>query len=183
MAEAPARRLPEALATARLRLRPVDPAADAAFVLALLNDPDFHRHIADRGVRSVAEAERWWREGPQAQWAREGFGFYGVHAVDDPALLGICGLVARPGLAQPDIGFAFLPAGRGRGYALEAAVAVRDAAFAHLAPPRLLAIANADNHASHRLLRALGLREDGPLALPGIAAELRLFSLDAPRAS
>jgi RimJ/RimL family protein N-acetyltransferase len=180
VADAPARRLPPALATPRLALRAIDPGADAAFVLALLNDPDFHRHIADRGVRSLADAERWWREGPQAQWARAGFGFYGVHVHGDAALLGICGLVARDGLAHPDIGFAFLPAGRGRGLALEAAEAVRDAAFASLGLPRLLAIANADNHASHRLLRALGMREEGPLALPGIEAPLRLFALDAP---
>jgi len=182
VAEAAPRRLPDALATARLALRPIDPAADAAFVLALLNDPDFHRHIADRGVRSEAEAERWWRDGPQAQWMRAGFGFYGVHARDDAALLGICGLVARPGLDHPDIGFAFLPAGRGRGLALEAAAAVRDAAFAALGLPRLLAIANHDNHASHRLLRALGMHEEAPVVLPGIEVPLRLFALDAPAA-
>ena len=33
-----------------------------------------------------------------------------------------------------------------------------------------------------RLLRALGMREEGPLALPGIEAALRLFALDAPAA-
>jgi len=158
VAEAAPRRLPDALATARLALRPIDPAADAAFVLALLNDPDFHRHIADRGVRSEAEAERWWRDGPQAQWMRAGFGFYGVHARDDAALLGICGLVARPGLDHPDIGFAFLPEFWGHGYAREAAEATLAFVREALQLPGLFAICQQDNAASLALLAHLGFR-------------------------
>ena len=40
------------LDTPRLRLRELV-AADAPFVLALLTDPDFVRHIGDRGVRDL----------------------------------------------------------------------------------------------------------------------------------
>ena len=37
---------------------------DAAFVLELLNEPDFIRYIADRGVRDVAGAQKYLLDGP-----------------------------------------------------------------------------------------------------------------------
>jgi hypothetical protein len=43
------------LDTARLVLRPLT-EADAAFILALLNDPAFLRFIGDRGVRTPEDA-------------------------------------------------------------------------------------------------------------------------------
>ena len=42
--------------TDRLHLRLIDPDHDAADMLALLNEPGFIRHIADRGVRTLAQA-------------------------------------------------------------------------------------------------------------------------------
>ena len=46
-------RLP--LRTARLILRELD-VDDAAFILSLLNDAEFLRHIGDRGVHTLEQA-------------------------------------------------------------------------------------------------------------------------------
>ena len=40
----------------RLELRELT-VADAPFIVELLNDPDFHRYIGDRGIRTLDDAE------------------------------------------------------------------------------------------------------------------------------
>ena len=47
---------------------------DAALMLALLNDPGFIRHIADRGVRSEDDARAYLATGPAASYAKHGHG-------------------------------------------------------------------------------------------------------------
>jgi hypothetical protein len=46
------------LETPRLRLRWFG-ESDAAFILALVNDPSWMTNIGDRGVRTVEEARAW----------------------------------------------------------------------------------------------------------------------------
>ena len=70
--------------------------------------------------------------------------------------IGICGILKRDELPEPDIGFAFLPAYWSQGYALESATAVRDYARDGLGLPRLLAIVSPSNASSIRLLERLG---------------------------
>jgi len=47
-----------------------------------------------------------------------------VRRRDNGETVGMCGLVNRDSLDDIDIGYAFLPSARGKGYALEAAMAV-----------------------------------------------------------
>jgi len=96
------------LKTPRLRLRELS-TSDAEFMLALLNDPDFIRHVGDRGVRTVESAREYIVKGPMQSYARNGFGLYLVELSETREKLGICGLVKREGLADIDIGFGFLP--------------------------------------------------------------------------
>ena len=65
--------------------------ADAAFILALVNDADFLRHIGDRGVRSQDDARRYIETGPLASYDRYGFGLWLVEVRADPPPIGICG--------------------------------------------------------------------------------------------
>lgn len=62
-----------------LRRQTVD---DAPFILRLLNDADFLRHIGDRGVRSVEDAEAYIRDGAVASYEAHGFGLYVVESND-----------------------------------------------------------------------------------------------------
>jgi ribosomal-protein-alanine N-acetyltransferase len=143
------------LSTARLRLRGLR-SSDAPFVLTLMNEPSFIEFIGDRKVRTVAQAERYISEGPWTRPGAPGGGFNAVEISDTGEPIGICGLLKRESLPDPDIGFAFLRAHWSRGYAFEAAAAVRDHARDVLRLPRLLAITNLKNTSSRRLLERLG---------------------------
>lgn len=167
------------LATARLRIRELTPA-DAPFILALLNDPDFIRNIGDRNVRTPDDARRYIEAGPMASYARHGFGLCLVQTIDGEAI-GICGVLKRDELPAPDIGFAFLPAYRSQGYALEAATAVLAYVRDVLRMPRLLAIVNPANQASIRLLERLGLAFDRIVRLSERSAELALYAVSFDR--
>lgn len=166
------------LETDRLRLRHLSPATDAAFMLRLLNDASFIRNIGDRGVRTEADASRYVADGPAASYARHGFGLYLVESREDGEPLGICGLVQRDYLDDPDIGFAFLPEHGRRGYGYESAAAVKAHAFGNLGVRRLLAITSIDNEPSIRLLGKIGLRFERMISPPGRAEVLRLFTTD-----
>jgi len=62
------------LETKRLILRQFT-INDAAFIRQLVNDPASIQHNGDRGVRSLADAREYLSKGPQASYARNGFGF------------------------------------------------------------------------------------------------------------
>jgi RimJ/RimL family protein N-acetyltransferase len=163
--------------TERLNLREVT-EADAPFVLEVLNDPDFVRYIADRGVRTPEEARRYVAEKFTAAYRRDGFGLWLVEPKDSRAPAGLCGLVRRDTLPDVDIGYAFLPAFRSKGYAYESAAAVLAHARDAVGLKRLLAITNPDNAASVRLLEKLGMRFEGLVRLPPEESEVKLFAID-----
>jgi ribosomal-protein-alanine N-acetyltransferase len=103
-----------------LRLRPLGPD-DAPFILELVNEPAWLRHIGDKHVASVQDAERYIRESVLRMYERFGYGLYLVESKDAGEPLGICGFVKRDSLDCPDLGFAFLERFWNRGYASEAA--------------------------------------------------------------
>src|SRR5215216_3044837 len=129
--------------------------ADAAFVLELLNDPDFIRYVADRGVRTVEDARRYINERFVESYRRQGFGFWLVKPKDAKVPAGICGLVKREGLPGVDVGYAFLPPFRSKGYAYESALAVLRHAREVLGLRRPYAITNPGNAGSIRVLEKL----------------------------
>lgn len=160
------------LATSRLALRELD-GADAPFVLELVNEPAFIANIRDTGVRTLEDAGCY-IEGPRASYARHGFGLWLAELRDTGEPCGICGVLKRDGLDDPDLGFAFLERFRGRGLATEAATATLAHAREALALERVLAIVSPRNTASARVLHKVGMREEGPVTLPG-GQESRLW--------
>ena len=121
--------------------------------MRLVNDPDWIRYIGDRGVRTEDDARAYLERGPIAMYARQGFGLWRVARRDDDEPVGMCGLIKRDTLPDVDIGFAFLPAYRGLGYAAEAAAATLALASTRYGLTRVVAIASPDND---RSLRAPG---------------------------
>ena len=166
-----------ALNTARLRLREFS-ADDAPYLLRQLNEPSFIAHIADRGVRTLAQAEAYLQAGPLASYRQHGFGFWAVIGKDSGEVFGMCGLVKRDTLPEPDLGYAFLPEYTGHGYAFEAATAALRAARERYGLPGLLAIVNPGNTASRRLLEKLGFGFHGMTTLAPGEPELCLYRID-----
>lgn len=160
--------------TARLRLRELA-AADAPFILALLNEPSFIQNIGDRGVRTLEDARAYIENGPLTSYARFGFGLYLVELIESGESIGICGILQRDALPDPDLGFAFLPAHWNRGYAVESASAVRHYARAELGLGRLLAITNPANAGSIRVLEKLGFRFERMTRMAEGQPELKVF--------
>ena len=111
------------LETQRLFLRAFN-VDDAQFVLTLLNEPSFIRYIGDKQVRNVDDARRYLLNGPIASYERHGFGLCAVELRESRTPIGMCGLLKREELPDPDIGFAFLPDFWSKGFAFEAAAAV-----------------------------------------------------------
>ena len=167
----------DVLATARLRLRELaDTADDAGFALALLNDPDFLRHIGDKGVRTPEEARGYLRDGPLASYAAHGYGLWRVARADSDEAIGFCGLLKRDWLDSPDIGYAFMPAARGSGLAREAVEATLRVGEERFGLRRVLAIVSRDNGASIRLLEKVGFARAGEVTPPGSDEVLALYA-------
>ena len=165
---------PPLIATPRLRLDPFT-VDDAAFIVALLTDPDWLRYIGDRGVRTEEEARGYLAAGPLASYATHGFGLYRVARRDTGAPIGMCGLLRRDTLPDVDLGFAFLPAHRGQGFAREAAAATLAYARETLGLDRIVAIVSPANASSIRVLEALGMGRTGAVQLTTGADVLLLY--------
>lgn len=151
---------------------------DADFIVELLNDPEWLRFIGDKKVRTLDDARQYLRGGPLAMYELRGFGLCSVTRRTDDVTIGMCGLLKRDGLDEVELGFAFLPVGRGQGYAREAAAAVVEFGFAELALPRIVAITDPDNAASARVLEAIGMHDMGPVRLPPDGREVQLFAVE-----
>ncbi len=149
---------------------------DAEFIRGLLNEPSFLCFIGDRGVRTTDDAHRYIQDGPVASYARYGFGLLRVGLKADDTPIGICGVLKRDSLPEPDLGFSLLPAYWSKGYAHEATSAIMQQARGPLGLGRILAITSVDNESSIKLLDKLGFRFERMIRLGDDTTELRLFA-------
>jgi len=166
------------LSTERLSLREFTPA-DASFILELVNDPDWHRNINNPGVVDEATALSWMEGRLFEPYRRTGHGFWAVERRDTGELIGMCGLFKRDSLPLPDVGYAFVPRGRGQGFAREAAAACLKHGHEQLGMTSILAITALDNQASVDLLLRIGMREQGVEQLAGYDEPSRVFKWEA----
>ncbi|HEX7641639.1 MAG TPA: GNAT family N-acetyltransferase [Burkholderiaceae bacterium] len=163
------------LETPRLNLRLLE-EGDAEFYLELVTQPSWLRFIGNRGIETVEHARLAIAQGPLAMHARYGFCLYLVERRDDGEPLGICGLIKRDTLPDVDIGFAFLEAHCGRGYAWESASAVLEYGYAELGLRRLVAIVSPENAVSIKLIRKLGMRYEKQIRLTPEAKTVDLYA-------
>jgi ribosomal-protein-alanine N-acetyltransferase len=150
------------LETPRLALRRLTPA-DAGDAAAFFGDPEVGRHtvwwgqVARHGLAGfLAQLER-------DMVARE-FAVWGIVPKEVGRVCGFVGLVPITAAHdRAELGYALARPCWGRGYALEAARAAVDCAFARLRPHRLEAYTSVENAASGRILDRLGFRREGVL--------------------
>ena len=165
------------LATERLTLRPLT-LDDDAFILKLVNEPSFIRHIGDKQVRTLPDARAYIESGPRASHSAHGFGLDRVELTSTAQPIGMCGLLKRDILPDPDVGYAFLPEFWSRGYASEAVRAVLDDARQRLALSRVAAVVSNDNTASIRLLERMGFRFQRMFEFHEGEPEVRLYRIN-----
>lgn len=110
--------------------------------------------------------------------AENGFSFWAIERKSDAALLGYCGLricddLERPVYGQVEIGWRLREDAWGRGYALEAARACLEWAWANLDADRVVSFTIPANEPSWRLMERLGMerRADLDFAHPKFAPE------------
>jgi RimJ/RimL family protein N-acetyltransferase len=162
------------LETERLLIRHLT-QADAEFIVELLNEPAFIRNIADRGVRTVADAQAYIQNGPVASYEKNGFGLFAVELKETGLPIGMCGLIRRDILPDVDIGYALLERYWNKGYAHEAAAAVLAYGYNVIGLKRIVAITALDNDASAKVLEKIGLQFDRIINLPAHGGESKLF--------
>lgn len=154
---------------------------DVAFIFRLLNEPSFLKNIGDRGVHSLDDAHGYLLKGPMASYLANGFGLYRVQEKTSGKAAGLCGLVKRATLLDPDLGYALLPEFFGKGYAVEAAGAVLAEARERLRLERIVAITDPLNIPSVRVLEKLGFSFEKMVRLAADDIELKLFASMAAR--
>ena len=146
------------LNTERLTIREMI-LEDAPFILNLVNQPAFHENIGDKDIRSLADAEDYILTAGTENYEKLGYGMYLV--LTDHRPIGICGLLKRPYLDYPDIGFAYDEDYWNKGFGTEAARAMVQHATDTLGYDRLAAFTSVNNKASGRLLEKAGFQFAG----------------------
>ncbi|MBT8262347.1 MAG: GNAT family N-acetyltransferase [Bacteroidia bacterium] len=164
------------LTTDRLQIRPYT-LGDAAFVLELLNSPEWMANIGDRGIKTLTDAENYIETKYLPQYSEYGYGAYVTEKIGTDEIVGTCGIYNRPDLDHPDIGFALLPQYAKQGYAFEAAYAVKEYAKNTLKFETLYGITLPSNTNSIRLLEKLGFNNIDRIRIEGDPEELLLFSI------
>ena len=163
------------LETERLRLREFT-LKDTHFIIELLNSPGWLQFIGDKGIKTEEQAKAYLENGPLRSYRQNGFGLSLVETKEDSRAIGMCGIIRRDTLVNPDIGFAFLPEYSGKGYAYEIASATLAFANKQLALHKISAITLPNNSRSIQLLEKLGLTYAETILLPGSQEELLLYS-------
>ena len=138
----------DVIQTPRLILRNLS-LSDGPFILDLLNSPTWLQYIGDRGIRSLEDAVDYIKHNPSSSYVRTKFGLKAVLLKANKVPIGVCGLIQRPYLDRPDLGFAFLPTYAGQGYGFESSTAILQQINAKRP---IYAITSTENVASKALL-------------------------------
>lgn len=151
------------LRSPRLCLRPFV-EADAAAAHAVYGDPEVMRYVGEGEPATRAGAEEM-IESYRRHQDRHGFAFWAVLERDSGQLIGDAGLeVTADGV---ELGYTLARHWWGRGLATEAAALCLEAAFGPLGLTRLVALADAANPASSRVLTRLGFTRAGKVLAYG----------------
>jgi RimJ/RimL family protein N-acetyltransferase len=147
------------LETERLTIRQWDTAADLDDAVAIYGDPQTMRFIpcgaldreqTARLITRMAERER-----------QHGFGIWPVVHKNDGRVIGECGITYIPEYGNDvEIAWIFNRAYHGKGYASEAARAVKELALAKLRLPQLFALIDRENAPSIAVANRLAMRFD-----------------------
>jgi ribosomal-protein-alanine N-acetyltransferase len=137
--------------TSRLVLRPVN-LHDAAFILELLNTKGWIQFIGDRKVNTTEDSRNY----IQKIMANPHTLYWVARLEREHTSVGIISFIKRSYLEHWDIGFAFLPAFFGKGYARESAEKILQEMLKNPQHATILATTKVDNQSSIHLIEKIG---------------------------
>lgn len=146
--------------------------------MPVFGDPEVMR-FGD-GVQTPEWVREWTLTCLERYYQRWGFGPYAVVEKQSQELIGYCGLFYFPdvgGKPEVEIGYRLRRSAWGKGFATEAACAVRDFAFNSLGMQRLIALIDPDNIASIRVAEKLGMQYEKDIMLPGYTHPDRIYAV------
>ena len=143
------------LTTPRLSLRELIPG-DLDFVAEMLGHPEVSRYYERHFSREDA---RVWLDRQLERYARDGHGLWLVVERDSGRPAGQVGLAIQEvgGARRPELGWLLAREYWGKGYATEAGLGVRDAAFTRWGYPEVISLIRPVNLASRRVAERVGL--------------------------
>src|SRR5258707_6448973 len=151
--------------TERLILRPWR-SDDVAANTAMLSDPGTARFIAADGQPITSELCGWRNAAVMSgHWALHGFGMFAVEEKSSGKYAGRVGPWCPPGWPGFEVGWGIAKEFRGKGYAVEAARASIDWAFAAFEVDHIVHCIDRENTASQAVARRLGVRAEPDLGL------------------
>jgi RimJ/RimL family protein N-acetyltransferase len=164
------------LETARLQLREMA-REDIGFVSTMLADPEVTRYYERTFTRDDALE---WLERQRARYARDGHGLWLVLVRETGCPVGQVGLVMQDveGTTRPEIGWLLHRPFWGRGYATEAAIATRDAAFTRWGYRRVISLIRPVNEPSRRVAERVGMRAGPHVHFHGL--DHIVYEVDSP---
>jgi RimJ/RimL family protein N-acetyltransferase len=167
------------LETERLKLRPWR-EADIAPNTAMLADPASGRFITADG-KPVTDAWAGWRNAAimSGHWMLYGVGMFVVEEKSTGAFVGRVGPWFPPGWPGFEVGWGIAAEFRGKGYAVEAARASIDWAFASFELDQIVHCIDRENTASQGVARRLGAEIEREMDLFGKVADLWVTRSDA----
>lgn len=162
--------------TPRLIFRPFLPA-DIPQVARLCADPQFQQFVPlPPGTPEQIAAS--WFEAAINRWKNDGTGFCVLQEINTGALVGLAGLLVQPveNFFVLEVAYHLLPEHRGKGYAIEAASALRDYAFRNTGEQRLYSIIHVNNLPSQKVAFKNGMISTGTSNFKGLP--VFLYSID-----
>ena len=154
-------------------IRPLNPS-DAHFILQLYNQQSFIRFIADKQIYDISDAEQYIKNGPVACRNEHGFALdlVSIPSTKGNIPIGVCGLLKRPELAYPDLGFALLDKFVGQGLAFVACQSILSNAANELGLTHIQAVVMPSNLRSIKLLEQLDFTLMSTIELYGTSNHL-----------
>ena len=145
------------------------------------SDPEVMR-FSVRGPRDRAGVARF-LEVTQERYVRDGVAQWAVVLKETGKCIGECGISVQDidDNKQHEIGYRLARSFWGNGYATEAALACRDYGFATLRLAKIISIIEAENHASIRVAKKLGMKLEKESVFHGIQVEIySILKTDQP---
>jgi RimJ/RimL family protein N-acetyltransferase len=154
------------LETARLTFREMG-LGDREFVGSMLADPEVMRFYPEELRRAGPEP---WIERQLGRYRRDGHGLWLVLEKANGEPVGMVGLSMQDvnGVLEPEVGYLIHRPFWRRGFATEAALAVRDHAFTVLDKPRVVSLIRPQNTPSRGVAEKLGMILEGRASHRGL---------------